>query len=197
MLLQTADDAAPLPGVRADLTARVRQRVRGRKRMRAAGSATALVLLAVAATVLVAHGGPGSKVPITQRDNQNRDNQKGEAPVDVPALKEQYARLESEARQHELTAAAMIRMESRARREERIAAAAERAQEVLARPDVLDELAARRDRTARILVDRGDVLLRQTGGAPAAAESYKNVVDLFPDTPEAAVARDRLGRIKA
>jgi hypothetical protein len=192
-LLQTADDAAPPPGVRADLTARVRQRVRGRKRMRAAGGAAVLVLLAVAATVLVAHGGPKSKAPLTSKD----DLKGREMPIDIPALKAQYARLESEARQHELTAAAMLRSEARSQREEQAAAATERAREILTRPDVLDELAARRERTARILVDRGDVLLREPGGAPAAAESYKNVVDLFPDTPEAAVARDRLGRIKA
>ena len=118
-------------------------------------------------------------------------------PVDVAGLKAQYARLEVEARQHQLTAAAMLRLESRTHREEQAADTAARAQLILARPDAVEELAWRRDRTARILVDRGDNLLHQPGGKPAAAETYKNVVDLFPDTPEASVARDRLGRIKA
>ncbi|MDB5175128.1 MAG: hypothetical protein JWN51_3901, partial [Phycisphaerales bacterium] len=116
---------------------------------------------------------------------------------DVVSLRAQYARLEAEAQQHQLTAAAMLRLEARTQREQRAADAATWAQAILARPDALEEVSSCRDRTARLLVGRGDILMRQPGGDRAAAESYKNVIDLFPETPEANVARDRLGRIKA
>lgn len=191
-LLQTADEAAPPPRVHGGLTARVRHRARARWRLRAAGGVAVVALIVAGTAAWLTHGGWSPKSQIVNGIPQDR-----QPLVDVAGLKSQYALLEVEARQHQLTAAAILRLESQARREAQAADAAGRARMILARPDALAELAERRDRTARILIGRGDSLLHQPGGKSAAAESYKNVVDLFPDTPEATVARDRLGQIKA
>jgi hypothetical protein len=62
--------------------------------------------------------------------------------------------------------------------------------------DPLDEVAAQRDRAAKVLVDFGDAMAAgpSNSGRRAAAAAYREAVALFPDSVPAARARAQLGR---
>jgi hypothetical protein len=111
--------------------------------------------------------------------------------ADADAVRREAAQLEAEARLHLLTAEAMLRHEASAAR----AADATRAAVVLARPDPIDEIAAGRARAARTMLHYGDRLLREPDPG-AAAVAYQRVLELFPASPEAESARQRLAQIK-
>jgi hypothetical protein len=111
--------------------------------------------------------------------------------VDAEALRRENAQLEAEARLHLLTAEAMLRREASARR----AAIAAHAAERIARHDPIVEIAAGRGQAAQTMLRYGDRLLREPD-PKAAAVAYERVLELFPSTPEADSARQRLAQIK-
>jgi hypothetical protein len=111
--------------------------------------------------------------------------------VDAETLRRENAQLEAEARLHLLTAEAMLRREASARR----AAIAAHAAERIARHDPIVEIAAGRGQAAQTMLRYGDRLLREPD-PKAAAVAYERVLELFPSTPEADSARQRLAQIK-
>jgi hypothetical protein len=64
-------------------------------------------------------------------------------------------------------------------------------------PDPLSYLDQARDRAARIMLMAGDRLAGRPGGKAGAEETYRRAVQLFPDTPAAHEALERLKTTRA
>jgi hypothetical protein len=105
--------------------------------------------------------------------------------VDVAELRRELARLNAEAELHERTALLIL-----AREQAAIAPA-------VAAPDAKQALTAQVERSALTLVNRGDSLLQDPGAKAEAAESFRRVLELFPQSRGAALARERLNQIGA
>ena len=63
-------------------------------------------------------------------------------------------------------------------------------------PDPLEEVQQQVDKTAFILVYQADRLYRELNQTESAVETYKRVIQLFPENQWAKVARERLAQIK-
>jgi hypothetical protein len=63
-------------------------------------------------------------------------------------------------------------------------------------PDPLEEIQQQVDKTAFILVYQADHLYRELNQTESAVETYKRVIELFPENQWAQVARERLAEIK-
>ena len=63
-------------------------------------------------------------------------------------------------------------------------------------PDPLEEIQKQVDKTAFILVYQADRLYRELNQTESAVETYKRVIELFPENQWAQVARERLAQIK-
>jgi len=63
-------------------------------------------------------------------------------------------------------------------------------------PDPLEEIQQQVDKTAFILVYQADRLYRELNQTESAVETYKRVIELFPENQWAQVARERLTEIK-
>lgn len=107
------------------------------------------------------------------------------APVDVAELRRELARLNAEAELHERTALLIFAREQGANGP------------AVAAPDAKQALTAQVERSALTLVNRGDALLQDPGAKAEAAESFRRVLELFPKSRGAALARERLNQIGA
>jgi len=202
-LLREADASAPPHASSGDLARRVRARARQRRRTAQS--------VAVAAFVLASVAGAGLRLARLQFNRQHLakhvtppgrvDPSPAPVPsppprpaviVDAERLRRENAQLEAEARLHLLTAEAMLRREASA---SRAASAARSAEQVARRPDPIVEIAAGRGQAAQTMLRYGDRLLREPD-PKAAAVAYERVLELFPSTPEADSARQRLAQIK-
>jgi hypothetical protein len=63
-------------------------------------------------------------------------------------------------------------------------------------PTPAERLDAELDKTAFIMIHRGDLMYRTYGLVEPAIESYRRAIKLFPDSRWAGVARDRLNEIE-
>jgi tetratricopeptide (TPR) repeat protein len=63
-------------------------------------------------------------------------------------------------------------------------------------PDPLEEIQQQVDKTAFILVYQADRMYRELNQTESAVETYKRVIQLFPENQWAQVARQRLAQIK-
>jgi len=63
-------------------------------------------------------------------------------------------------------------------------------------PDPLEEVQKQVDKTAFILVYQADRMYRELNQTDTAVETYKRVIQLFPENQWAKVARERLAQIK-
>jgi hypothetical protein len=183
-LLRDVDAAEPLRLGADDLVARVRRRAR---RGRAARSLVAAALLVVIGGAWFWHASSPaapSKVRMLAR-SPTTTNTMMTAPVDVAELQRELARLNAEAELHERTALLILAKEQAA------------VAPVVTAPDASQTLTAQLERSALTLVNRGDSLLHDPGAKTEAAESFKRVLELFPQSQAAALARDRLNQIGA
>jgi hypothetical protein len=187
-LLRDVDAAQPLRGSSRsssdDLVAQVRRRARRQVQARRAAAAAAL-LVAIGGAVVWHASLPSSpsKVIVLATSPTTAI---APAPVDTAQLQRELARLNAEAELHQQTA---IRILAR----ERAAAAAP----VVAAPDANQALTAQVERSALTMVNRGNSLLHVPGAKAEAAESFKRVLELFPQSQAAAMARQRLDQIGA
>jgi hypothetical protein len=177
-LLRDVDAEQPLRAGAGDLIFQVRRRARrGRMARRA-----------VAAGLLIAVGGASfwyASLPSAPRKvivlATSPTTATATAPVDVAQLRREMARLNADAELHERTALLILARE----------------QAAVAVPDARQALTAQVERSALTLVNRGDSLLHDPGAKAEAAESFKRVLELFPQSRGAALARERLNQIGA
>ena len=167
---QAAARPAPLP---ADLADRV---IRQDRRRRAAKLGGALVVLlaatGVAAVLFQAPGAPAAPVRLT------------EAPPAAPVP----AEIDSEEAQVESRLVVVEHLLAREQQRRRLA----RAQAIIARPDPLERLDRQLEQTAFVIVAQADRKVRQWNLTSSAARDYRRVIELFPRTRWATVARARL-----
>jgi hypothetical protein len=165
-LLREADAVAPPPPATERLAQKVYRRARRRSRRRNFSAAVAVVVCVAAAVSLV-------------RKTTTQQPRRFAAVVDAGEI----SRLRSDAAMHLKVADAVL---SRAQRRAR-------ASHLRDTPVTIE---SEREKAALALLDHGDRLRRDLKQVDAALDAYRRTVDLFPDTRWAAVARERIARLK-
>jgi hypothetical protein len=176
-LVRDADATAARPTTPvAGLAGRVRRKARRRRRRMAGSVAAGAVVLVLGAASLWWPRRAGPVVGPTRV-----------SAAEIARLRVECAQTAREAEAHERLAAAMLERERRATR---------RAAEVVVNPvDVVDAVAAERERSAMILLFQADRLLRDVDARAEATDALRRVLELFPNSRGAAMARERLDRI--
>ena len=169
-LLTAADGSVPPPQVRAGLAERVRGRAMRRRRHRrwAAGSATAL-LVAIGAVAVFRPG----------RSHEMRT-------IDTTQLAAEIEQAQLEAADRFAVARRVIALE---RSRQQAAASTVAA----ATPVLFSD----RAQAAVTLVSQADRLRERLDRPDDALAAYRRAAELFPDTPSAAVARQRIRQLEA
>jgi len=187
-------DADPPAATASSLAAAVRRRARRRAVLRVAGPAAAAAAALVIALTFGHVGRPDRRIadetPGRPGSPRTLPSSLPAATVDIERLRAECVQLERQADLHAKLAASMVHAEG-------LAAHRARAASVLAEPDAGQVVAAQLDRAARTLVDFGDDLLRRQAAIDPsartmAAGAYRDAAALSPDSPAAAVARQRL-----
>lgn len=183
--LQEADAAAGSPPeLPVDLAQRVQRLAVRRRRMRFGLSAAAALVLAAGTTAL------WTQAPSPSRSDRAPQTVRHEPqPLDVEATRLEIERLRREA---DTRLAVVQRTQGILEQYRRTAAS--RKQTPAADP-IAD---ARREveKAACVLVYQADRMCREMSLCDSAVVKYQRVVELFPDTVGAAVARERLDKIK-
>jgi len=184
-LLQQADAlAGGPPEMPGDLAQRVRTLAARRRRVQVGFSAAAAIVLAVGMTLLWLQA---STAPQLANELQVAD-----AEPPQPDFAEIKAELERLRRQAETRLAVIHRTQE-------ILEEMKRFEELKKQPPLPDAVAnARRevDKAAYVLVSRADRMCRELDLCDSAAVKYRRVVDLFPDSRWATVARQRLSELE-
>jgi ribosomal protein L29 len=181
-LLARADEAAgAAPRSSEGVANCIRAELRRRQARRRTATGVALALLLVVATLIpIVHSRPHRVIDlaIANRAIESR-------PPEVSRLRRELAALRAQANAGQLTVAAMLRAERRVRQSPARALA-----------DPVQRIYDQRDLAALALVRQADRLYRELDHRQSAATAYERVVELFPQTPSASVARQRLFEIK-
>jgi hypothetical protein len=181
-LLQAADRDAPPLQPAAGFAGRVAQRVRSRQ-MRAMRRATTLAAVFVLACVSLFTDGA-----------TRRNNTSGPLNHASSAARDLRSELEAIRLERRLTETFVRELlEGRARRQ-RIAELQREAQRPI--EDPLQAIRAQVDQAAHTLVAQANRLENKYGLPDSAVRTYHDVVDLFPSSPWAAVARERLKHLQ-
>lgn len=165
-------DAGVTPVVREDLARRVRRRLWRRRAVR--GTAAAAVLLLGVMLSVKMLGGRGEQRVVVQR-------------TDVRDLRRECERLENEAELHERVATLLVSNERREVRERR------RLEDVAAE----DGVAMQVERSALILLRRGERLASYAGTRDEGVDVYRQIVRLFPRTQGGEAARKKLDEMNS
>jgi hypothetical protein len=178
LLRAAGQSATPPREAPAGLAERVRglQARRARNRKLAGGASIALVLLGVGIYAgLVGHG---------DRETADRPVADGSSSAPDPeAIKAEIARLDAEAQRRQQAVRKMILADAARRAIARVQAEQDA-------PSPLELVRIEREKTAFLLVDRAEQVGARAQGA--AADEYRRVLELFPNTQAARVARERL-----
>ena len=187
LLRAAGESAAPPPEPLPGLAERVRglHARRSRNRRLAGGAAAVVVLLIVAICVenrtswkLVLQFGNG------RGETADRPVADGASPLlDPEAIKAEIARLDGEAHERQQAVRKMILADAGQRPVARV-------QPEPDSPGPLDLVRIEREKTAFLLVDRAEQIGARA--QTAAAAEYRRVLELFPNTQAARVARERL-----
>ena len=178
-LLHRADEAAALPTVTPELATRVLLTLRRRKNTRRSTACVALLAAAVGTVAWIER-------PIQHQQQFVRTDSK----VNVEQIRVELAEFGEQANQHMLVAEQLLHHERQTHQRKRI----ERLASV---PDAQVVVESQRDQAAQILIDRADRLLHRNGDVEQATTAYQRVIELFPTTPAAQAARQRLNDLKA
>ncbi|MBN1489464.1 MAG: hypothetical protein JXA69_06050 [Phycisphaerae bacterium] len=184
-LLRAADRAAsPPPIAPADLAGHVRRLARRRRTLRAVGgaAAAAMVVLAVGSRFLMPQAGPTAESPIATGPQPATQNEVTQLRAEIAALRQEADAALALARQ----------LAAERQRQDQVAAL----QRVIDGPDAVDEVRREMDQAAFTIVYQADRMLRELNLPESAIESYRQAIRLFPDSPSAAVARQRLAEIE-
>lgn len=174
-LMRQADHATPPPApLPADLAGRVIRQAR-RRRAAKLGGALALALATAAGAVALRQAPtPPARIVDTR----------WAAPA-IDDVDHTEARIET----HLVVVEHLLAREQQRRR-------LALAKAIIARPDPLARLDRQVEETALIIVTRADRKLRQGDLKDSAARDYRRVIELFPRTRWATVARERLAAIE-
>jgi hypothetical protein len=187
-LLENTDLSAPSPKGHAELAQNVfrmaRRRAIARQSIRLCGAA---IIAGLAAWIVWTK--PRPNIAIDSRKPVN--GHPTLVASEVAHVKVELAELDAQASLHERTAKVFLQLSRADRR--KIHADSERA--LLMTQDPQARVDEQRELTAYIIIERGDRLLRQSNDESAAAAAYRRAIELFPDSAQASVARQRLEHI--
>ena len=189
-LLRRADLAAgPPPVPPAGLPERIRTRAaRGRRNARLArraGAGAIMVALVAGAVLLPLAGRPG-RPTANQADLPSRT---AASPAESEDLRAEIARIDAEVEARMAIVGHMLEIE---RRRKRLAALKRK----LERPGAEQRLDEQIERAAFITINQADRMERQLNMPDEAAERYRQVIRLFPQTSWARVAAEGLRRVE-
>lgn len=184
-LLRAADRAAAAPPAGpADLADRVRCRARRQRSLHAVGgtAAAAVIVLAVGVWWLTSPGGPTAEAPVVARSQPATQDEVAQLRAEIAALRQEADAALALARQ----------LAAERQRQDQMAAL----QRVIDGPDAVDEVRREMDQAAFTIVYQADRMLRELNLPESAIESYRQAIRLFPDSPSAEVARQRLAELE-
>ena len=173
-LLRCADAGSARPGTVPGLAQRVRGLARRRRLARAAAIAAPFVIGVMVALVQLNR----PSAPLAQHPT-----------LDPKAADQRLAVLQAEAEYHSALAERMWEAETQARR-------VVRAERIAATVSPLRQIEREVDRTAMLAIMDADRMMRDLNQREGAAAEYRRAIELFPQSHWAAVAKDRLGRIR-
>jgi hypothetical protein len=185
-LLSRADTAAGPVSPPADgIAGHIRAVLRRRQARRRTATGVTLALLLVVATLI-----PMVRPMVRSRPHRAMDLADVKPtfesrPKEVARLRRELDALRAQASAGETAVAAMLRAERRVRQSP-----------ARALVDPVQRIHDQRDLAALALVRQADRLYRELDHRQSAATAYEAVVALFPQTPSATVARQRLADIK-
>lgn len=184
-LLEDADRSASPPKSNADLAQHVfrtaRRRAVARQSIRLCGAA---ILAALVAWIVWSKPRPKIAIDLGKPVSAHPTLVSSE----IKQVKVELAELDSQASLHERTANAFLAFRRADRR--KIHADSERA--LLMTQNLQARLDEQRELAAYTIIERGDRLLRQSNDESAAAAAYRRAIELFPDSAQASIARQRL-----
>ena len=178
-LLHEADDAAPLPKAAQELAGRVLVVARRRRNVRRTMGGIAVGAIIVVGIFSLEHF--QSRPPQIVRTNPK---------VNLEQVRVELAQFQEQANQHMLVAEQLLKDEKQAHQRKRI-------ERLLSVPDAQVVVESQRDQAAQVLIDRADRLMQRHRDVEQAATAYQRVIELFPTTPAAQTARQRLDNLKA
>ena len=191
-LLREADRmAGPPPMGPADLADRVRRLQVHRRRMvvTTGGAIAALVAVSIGAGIFLVGRPNGSAMKERPISVAKISTSAPDAQAELNRLRAQIEELRAEAD----SALALARQAAALQEQQSHLAELKR---MLARGDPRDEVRRQMDTAAFTMVYQADRMYRELKLRAPAAESYRRVIALFPDTPSAKVARQRLSEIE-
>jgi hypothetical protein len=186
-LLAQADaaaDSSPVPA--AALVQRVRAQARRRQTRRRAAVGAASVLAAIMVIVAIVLPPPPPRTNVATNLPVPSNDKPVTGTRDARDLAAELAAIRTQAAASEACVAAMLKGEARGRK---LASVTPRP------PDPLERIRAEQDRGAMALVRQADRQYRELDRKASATAGYGRVVQLFPRTRWAAVARQRLADI--
>jgi hypothetical protein len=116
----------------------------------------------------------------------------GDIAVTAPSTSDHHAqplRLASDVDLHARTADILLAGEKRR-------ASLDRSRLTLSQNDAIDSIQQQRNRTALLLISQADRQGAQSPRDPQAADGYRRTIELFPETPAATIAAERLRQIR-
>jgi hypothetical protein len=178
-LIKRADEVASPPALRPDLPDLIPGLARRRRANRIA-ALTAAAIVAMAASLWFAWAfrpGPQAVRVVHTPIQQSADLLRAEA-----------ARLAREAQIHQSIADRLLLAERHWLRMSQL-------RQTLAAPDPLEETQRQRDAAALFILRQAERLWADESRRPEAQRRYRNAIELFPESPWAAVAAQRLANI--
>lgn len=173
-LLRCADADSAGPSAMPELAQRVRGLARRRRMVRAVGVVALIVVGAVVAMVQLNR----PSAPLAQ-----------DPTIDPSVADQRLAVLQTEAEYHSALAERMWEAETQARR-------VARAERIVATVSPLRQIEREMDRAAMLAIQDADRMLRELNQHEEAAAEYRRTIELFPQSHWAAVAKNRLERIR-
>ncbi len=183
-LLRRADLAAGEPPVPDDLAGRVRRKARRRRLAAISAGAGVTVLLAAAVAVALWPPRPQTSRPTAQAPSAASHEEVLRLRAEITAL-----RAEADSR-----AAVLNQVVARLRQQQDHLADLQRQ---LDRPDPLEQVRRQIDRTAYIMVYQADHSRGELGFVDSPEQTYRRVIELFPDSRWANVARERIAEMQS
>lgn len=187
-LLRETDRALPPPTGRPDLAARVRRRAAQHRIVRRTGGAlAAAIALALGATFAFRAASHKAAPPETPMRPDAVQVAIADSQEELAQLRAELDQLRAEA---DSTLAIIEAVKTQQQQRARAAAIAQ------ASSDPQEQIRQELDRAAFTIVYQADRMYRELGLKQSAIRDYRQTIELFPGTPAAQVARERLTQIE-